>query len=524
MAAPMYFSVVVTVTIVKLLLIPSYRSTDFEVHRNWLAITHSRPVSQWYYEDTSEWTLDYPPMFAWFEFLLSRIAKLFDPAMLEVTNLNYASFATVLFQRLSVIVSDFLLVYAVYECCQCVQLVGKKKSPHLLSQPMFVLAVLLLWNFGLLIVDHIHFQYNGFLTGLKLLSIARILERRHLEGAFWFSLLLNFKHIYLYIAPAYFIYLLRSYCFTRSNRDGRVQWTSLSLMNLFGLGVVVLEVFAISFGPFIAMGQLGQVLSRLFPVKRGLVHAYWAPNFWALYNIADKAATAVAVRAKILSADDITKATMTGGLVQEYTHNALPTITPLVTVILTLAAMMPALVHLWRRPCTPRDFLRCLVLCAFSSFLFGYHVHEKAIILIIIPLSLLAVESRQDGQVFLLLSTCGHLSLFPLLFTQAETPSKVCLMLMFSLFAFMSLGVLHSSSKKRPYCLPLLSPLETAYTVGLVFLQLYCSLGHHALGLTTRLPFLPLMLTSVYCAVGVMWSWLKFYLITLTDMQHLKQS
>lgn len=137
---------------------------------------------------------------------------------------------------------------------------------------------------GLFIIDHIHFQYNGAMYGILILSI--VLARKQstlLYSGILFAVLLCMKHIYLYLSLAYFVYLLRAYCLDPKSvlrpRFG----------NAIKLGVSVLGVFAIAFGPFAQWGQLLQLKDRLFPFSRGLCHAYWAPNVWAMYSFTDRA-------------------------------------------------------------------------------------------------------------------------------------------------------------------------------------------------------------------------------------------
>ena len=158
-------------------------------------------------------------------------------------------------------------------------LLGSKKQSH-------AAALSILLSPGLLIIDHVHFQYNGFLYGILVLSM--VLARNNstlLLSGLLFAALLCLKHIYLYLAPAYFVYLLRAYCL---GQRSSFPYFTIRFFNCVKLGVGIVAVFAAAFGPFAIWEQIPQVFSRLFPFSRGLCHAYWAPNVWAMYSFSDR--------------------------------------------------------------------------------------------------------------------------------------------------------------------------------------------------------------------------------------------
>ncbi|CAG8586681.1 uncharacterized protein OCT59_020154 [Rhizophagus irregularis] len=89
------------------------------------------------------------------------------------------------------------------------------------------------------------------------------------------------------------------------------------------------------------MRQLGQVLSRLFLFKRRFCHAYWAPNFWALYSAADLA--------KLLgwTLNESAIGSITSGLIEDVNSALLPQVKANHTFILILILQMISLVKSW---------------------------------------------------------------------------------------------------------------------------------------------------------------------------------
>lgn len=63
---------------------------------------------------------------------------------------------------------------------------------------------------------------------------------------------------------------------------------------------------------------------------------------------------------------------------------------------------------------------------------------------------------------------------------------------------------------------PLFNWMETVYLLGLAPLEVCCEFVFPFTSWRLKYPFIPLLLTSVYCAVGVTYAWFRLYVSMLT--------
>lgn len=509
----------------KLLLMPDYYSTDFDVHRNWLAITNKLPLKEWYYEKTSQWTLDYPPFFAYFEWALSqfvpRIVK--QDGALDILEVGQFGWPTVAYQRITVIVSEILLFVVLQVFVNTSSKAEKTRS--------FVVASSIVLSPGFLMIDHIHFQYNGFLFAPLIASIVAAKHKKYIWCAAFYAIALCFKHIFLYLAPCYFVFLLRAYVLSFKNFEFKsykdlifiVQWK-----HLFKMASVVLGIFFLCFGPFLY--DLPQVMTRLFPFSRGLTHAYWAPNFWAVYSFLDKILTFVMLKmpyvhglaTKIISPplipeslDDLKERLVqnnsgTKGLVQDVYFAILPQISPKLTFILTMFYQTLAVIPLLFDPSFKR-FIGSLTLCGLSSYLFGWHVHEKAIMLVIVPFSFLVVCDRRLLSSYMLVAAAGYVSLFPLLYEHQDFLLKCLYTIAWCIiyfYAFRKTSQLTTSVERRVFFLDRLSTIYIFSLLPLVIGVQFFEVMDWKYPSFQKFEFLGLMAYSIYCSLGIISAWI----------------
>ena len=150
-----------------------------------------------------------------------------------------------------------------------------------------------------------------------------------LIGSVLFTVLVCFKHIFIVFAPILGLFVLGS-IFSK---------TQGAFSELLLISYSCAKILVIAFLPFISKGQLKNIIKRIFPVQRGLIHAYWAPNFWAIYSCLDLGLRRIfifkpEIYHKLFKSFIVPSSTLCNGLTGEKSFSILPNITPLISVVM----------------------------------------------------------------------------------------------------------------------------------------------------------------------------------------------
>lgn len=348
---------------------------DYEAQRHWMEITHNLDVRDWYKNTVDNnlayWGLDYPPLTAYHSYICGFFASIFVPDSIVLhLSRGYESLNHKLFMRTTVIVSD-LLIYLPALCWYFRSNFKSKDSYSANVSRFFALLYP-----GLIIVDYGHFQYNCVSLGLFVAAVAAVCDNHNIVAAFLFSLAVNYKQMELYHSLPFFVYFLGKFALLWRKKS-----FSSGITFLFLIASTVLVTFSVVWLPFLFHSEDAKlVFRRIFPVGRGLYEDK-VSTFWCILN----------VFYKIRAVDDERMV--------------------IVCLATTLISVLPSLIDLFIRPSVEK-FKLSLIICSFCFFLFSFHVHEKSILLVAIPVIL--DFSRQPMLSFWFLSM-STFSMLPLL-------------------------------------------------------------------------------------------------------------
>ena len=238
-----------------------------------------------------------------------------------------------------------------------------------------------------ILIDHAHFQYNTVMLGFVVASMSSLLSDRYMWACVFFVSALCFKQMALYYAPVMFAYLI-----------GMCLVPKLQIGRFIGIAIVTMLSFTLIFAPFILGSlydsyrgisppldiadrevnplfsqilpyigsnsyfyslilQLTQSIHRIFPFARGLFEDKVA-NVWCAIHTLHKLNT--------------------------YPIPLLQRVSLLATIVTILPACMTI-------STSPRKDLMpwALASTAWGFFLCSFQVHEKSVLLPLLPMTMM---------------------------------------------------------------------------------------------------------------------------------------
>lgn len=263
-----------------------------------------------------------------------------------------------------------------------------------------------------ILIDHGHFQYNTVMLGLAVASLDAILAGRMLWACIFFVGALGFKQMALYYAPVMFAFLLGVCTFPR-----------IRILRLLCIGLTTIAAFAVLFAPLIVeasgveaqeyfkdipqppllqtlpfevkkdsvfyapLFQLLQIVHRMFPFSRGLFEDKVANAWCAIHTFY-----------KLHRFD--------ASLLQRASLGA------------TLGSILIPCAIIFRHP-RASLMLPALASVSWGFFLFSFQVHEKSVLLPLLPMTLLLSGdgglSKETRAWVGWINTLGSWTMFPLL-------------------------------------------------------------------------------------------------------------
>jgi alpha-1,3-glucosyltransferase len=288
--------------------------------------------------------------------------------------------------RASVIISEYL----VYVPAIIIFLRHYTRAHGVGTTSASVALVAILMQPATILVDHGHFQYNTVMLGFVVATLSSLYAGRLLWACVFFVAAIGFKQMTLYYSPVIFAYLLGS-CLTPHLRPGRL--LSISLITLLAFTILfaplligalydekrnitlpehsespLLQLIPARLGTdsrlHIVLLQTAQIIHRCFPFARGVFEDKVA-NFWCSLNTF-------------------------------YKLRNLEGIVDLARISLYFT-LISALAPLLIIGAIPRKSLLpyALASSAWGFFLFSFQVHEKSVLLPLLPMTLLL--GSKDG-------------------------------------------------------------------------------------------------------------------------------